>query len=222
MAAPATLLGSSVGKKIVMAVTGIVLSLFVLGHMVGNLQAFLPNGPEALDHYGALLKELVHGSAIWFIRGGLLLAVGLHAWAYLMLTQKSWAARPKGYEVNDFEEATFASRSMRWTGPILGAFIVYHLMHFTIGNVHPHFVEGKVYQNLITGLAPVPIALFYVVAMGCLAFHLWHGAWSMLQTLGLSHPKYLKARTVFAVVFTILVTGGFVLVPIAVMAGVLK
>jgi succinate dehydrogenase / fumarate reductase cytochrome b subunit len=222
MAAPATFLGSSVGKKIVMAVTGIVLSLFVLGHMAGNLQAFLPNGPEALDHYGAFLRELLHGTGIWFVRAGLLLAIGLHIWAYLTLSVKSWAARPKGYAVTDFEEATFASRSMRWTGPILGAFIVFHLLHLTTGTVHPHFVEGKVYQNLVTGLAPVPIALFYVLAMGCLAFHLWHGAWSMLQTLGLSHPKYLKARKTFAIVFTVLVTGGFVLVPIAVLAGVLK
>jgi succinate dehydrogenase / fumarate reductase cytochrome b subunit len=222
MAAPATLLGSSVGKKIVMAVTGIVLSLFVLGHMAGNLQAFLRNGPEALDHYGAFLRELLHGTGIWFVRAGLLLAVGLHIWAYLTLSVKSWAARPEGYAVTDFEEATFASRSMRWTGPILGAFIVFHLMHLTTGTVHPHFVEGKVYQNLVTGLAPVPIALFYILAMGCLAFHLWHGAWSMLQTLGLSHPKYLKARKIFAIVFTVLVTGGFVLVPIAVLAGVLK
>ncbi|HTS03218.1 MAG TPA: succinate dehydrogenase cytochrome b subunit [Thermoanaerobaculia bacterium] len=222
MAAPATLLKSSVGKKIVMAVTGIVLALFVLGHMAGNLQAFLPNGPEALDHYGAFLKGMVHGVGIWFVRGGLLLAVGLHIWAYWTLSTKSWAARPQGYKVTDFEEATFASRSMRWTGPILAAFIVFHLLHMTTGTLHPHFVEGKVYQNLVTGLAPVPIALFYVVAMGCLAFHLWHGAWSMLQTLGLSHPKYLKARKIFAVVFTILVTGGFVLVPLAVLAGVLK
>ena len=222
MAAPATLLNSSVGKKIVMAITGIVLSLFVLGHMAGNLQAFLPNGADALDRYGAFLRELLHGTCILIVRAGLLLAVGLHIWAYLGLTQKSLAARPQGYRVNDFEEATFASRSMRWTGPILAAFIVFHLMHLTVGNVHPHFVEGKVYQNLITGLAPVPIALFYLLAMGCLAFHLWHGAWSMLQTLGLSHPKYLEARKAFAVVFTVLVTGGFVVVPLAVLAGILK
>jgi succinate dehydrogenase / fumarate reductase cytochrome b subunit len=222
MAAPATFLTSSVGKKIVMAVTGIVLSGFVLGHMAGNLQAFLPNGPEALDHYGAFLRELLHGTGIWFVRGGLLLAVGLHIWAYLSLTKTSWAARPKGYAVTDFEEATFASRSMRWTGPILGVFIVYHLLHLTIGTVHPHFVEGKVYQNLVTGLASAPVALFYILAMGCLAFHLWHGSWSMLQTLGLSHPKYNKARKAFAVVFTILVTGGFVIVPLAVLAGALK
>jgi succinate dehydrogenase / fumarate reductase cytochrome b subunit len=222
MAAPATLLNSTVGRKIVMAISGIVLSLFVLGHMVGNLQAFLPNGREALDHYGAFLRELVHGTGIWFVRAGLLVMVGAHIWAYLGLTKKSLAARPRSYEVTDFEEATFASRSMRWTGPVLAAFIVFHLMHLTVGNVHPRFVEGKVYQNLVTGLAPVPIALFYVLAMGCLAFHLWHGAWSMLQTLGLSHPKYLVARKAFAVFFTVLVTGGFVLVPLAVLAGILK
>jgi succinate dehydrogenase / fumarate reductase cytochrome b subunit len=124
--------------------------------------------------------------------------------------------------VTDYEEAGFASRSMRWTGPILCAFIVYHLLHLTTGTVHPRFVEGRVYQNLVTGLAPVPVALFYIVAMGCLAFHLWHGAWSMLQTLGLSHPKYDPWRKRLAVAFTVLVAGGFAIVPIAVLAGVLK
>src|SRR5512141_2033921 len=222
MAAPATFLNSSVGKKIVMAITGIVLSLFVLGHMAGNLQAFLPNGPAALDHYGAFLRELLHGTGIWFVRAGLLLAVGLHIWSYLGLTQKSWAARPNGYKVTDYEEATFASRSMRWTGPILAVFIVYHILHMTTGTLHPNFVEGRVYQNLVVGLAPVAVALFYLVAMGCLAFHLWHGAWSMLQTLGLSHPKYDPWRKRLAFVFTILVAGGFALVPIAVLAGWLK
>ncbi len=222
MVSPATFLGSSVGKKIVMAITGIVLSLYVLGHMAGNLQAFLPNGPEALDHYGVLLRELLHGAGIWIVRAVLLLSVGLHVWAYLSLTRKSWAARPQGYAVTDYEEATFASRSMRWTGPILAAFIVFHLLHLTTGDVHPHFVEGKIYQNVVTGLAVVPVGLFYVVAMGCLAFHLWHGAWSMFQTLGLSHPKYLGLRKWFAIVFTVLVAGGFVLVPLAVLAGVLK
>jgi succinate dehydrogenase / fumarate reductase cytochrome b subunit len=222
MASSASFFGSSVGKKIVMAVTGIVLSLFVLGHMAGNLQAFLPNGPEALDHYGVFLRELLHGTGIWFVRAGLLLAVLLHAWAYLSLTRTSVAARPKGYAMTDYEEATFASRSMRWTGPILAAFIVYHILHMTTGTVHPHFVEGKVYQNLVTGLAVAPVAIFYVVAMGCLAFHLWHGVWSVFQTLGVSHPNYMALARSLAVVFTILVAGGFVIVPLAVLAGVLK
>jgi len=222
MADPAQLLKSSVGKKIVMAITGIVLSLFVLGHMAGNLQAFLPNGPAALDHYGAFLRELLHGTGIWFVRTGLLLAVGLHVWAYLGLTQKSLAARPQGYRVTDYEEATLASRSMRWTGPLLAVFIVYHIFHMTTGTLHPNFVEGRVYQNLVAGLAPVAVALFYLVAMGALAFHLFHGTWSMLQTLGLSHPKYDPWRKTLATLFTIVVCAGFALVPIAVLAGWLK
>ena len=222
MAPSAHFLSSSVGKKIVMAITGIALSLFVLGHMAGNLQAFLPNGPEALDHYGAFLRELLHGTGIWFVRGGLLLAVGLHIWAYLGLTQKSLAARPQGYRVTDYEEATLASRSMRWTGPLLAIFIVYHLLHFTVGSVHPHFVEGRVYQNLVTGLTVTWVAAFYLLAMGALSFHLYHGVWSMLQTLGLSHPKYDPWRKRLAVGFTILVAGGFAIVPIAILAGWLK
>ena len=96
---------------------------------------------------------------------------------------------------------------MRWTGPILAVFIVYHILHMTTGTLHPHFVEGRVYQNLVTGLAPVAVALFYLVAMGALAFHLYHGAWSMLQTLGLSHPKYDPWRKRLAALFTILVAG---------------
>src|SRR5262249_40484200 len=151
------------------------------------------------------LRGMLHGTGIWFVRAGLLLAVALHVWAYAGLTTTSLAARPTDYRVSDYEEATFASRSMRWTGPILAAFIVYHILHMTTGAVHPHFVEGRVYQNLVTGLRVVPVAIFYLVAMGCLAFHLWHGTWSMLQTLGLSHPRYLKARKVFAVVFTLVV-----------------
>ncbi len=222
MAPPAHFLSSSVGKKIVMAITGIALSLFVLGHMAGNLQAFLPNGPEALDHYGAFLRELLHGTGIWFVRAGLLLAVGLHIWAYLGLTQKSLAARPQGYRVTDYEEATLASRSMRWTGPLLAIFIVYHLLHFTVGSVHPHFVEGRVYLNLVTGLTVTWVAVFYLLAMGALSFHLYHGVWSMLQTLGLSHPKYDPWRKRLAALFTILVGAGFALVPIAVLAGWLK
>ena len=222
MAAPASLLSSSIGKKIVMAITGIVLSLFVLGHMAGNLQAFLPNGPEALDHYGVFLRELLHGTGIWFVRAGLILAVGLHVWAYLGLTRKSLAARPRGYSVTDYEEATFASRSMRWTGPFIGVFIVYHILHFTVGSVHPHFVEGRVYQNLISGLSVTPVAIFYLLAMAGLAFHLFHGVWSMLQTLGLSHPKYDPWRKRLATAFTVLVIGGFALVPLAVLTGFLK
>lgn len=214
--------GSSIGQKIVMAATGVVLSGFVLGHMAGNLQAFLPNGPAALDHYGGFLRELLHGAGIWIVRAGLLAAVAFHIWAYLALTRKSLAARPEGYRVTSYEEATWASRTMRWTGPVLGIFIVYHLLHLTTGTVHPRFVEGHVYDNLVTGLQVTPVAAFYLVAMGALAFHLYHGTWSMLQTLGLSHPRFDPIRKKLATVFTVVVVGGFAVVPLAVMAGILK
>jgi succinate dehydrogenase / fumarate reductase cytochrome b subunit len=214
--------GSSIGQKIVMAVTGAILSLFVLGHMTGNLQAFLPNGPAALDHYGALLRELLHGAGLWVVRLVMLVSVGLHIWAYLSLTRKSLGARPRGYQVTSYQEANWASRTMRWTGPLLAIFIVYHILHFTTGTVHPHFVEGHVYDNLIAGLQVTPVAFFYLVAMGALAFHLYHGAWSMLQTLGLSHPRFDPIRKKLAVAFTIVVAGGFAVVPLAVLTGMLR
>ena len=213
---------SSIGQKIVMAVTGAILSLFVLGHMAGNLQAFLPNGPAALDHYGALLRELLHGAGLWIVRLVMITSVGLHVWAYLSLTKTSLGARPKGYRVTSYQEATWASRTMRWSGPLLAAFIVYHILHFTTGNVHPHFVEGKVYDNLIVGLQVTPVALFYLLAMCALAFHLYHGAWSMLQTLGLSHPRFDPIRKRLAVAFTVVVAGGFAVVPLAVLTGLLR
>jgi succinate dehydrogenase / fumarate reductase, cytochrome b subunit len=215
-------LSSSIGKKIVMAVTGIVLCGFILGHMTGNLQAFLPNGEEALDHYGVFLRQMLHGTALWMVRGVLLLSVALHIWAYLSLTRQNMAARPAGYRETAHREATFASRSMRLTGPIILVFVVYHLLHMTTGTVHPQFVEGRVYHNLVTGLQVTWVAVFYVVAMIALAFHVWHGAWSMLQTVGASHPRYNRLRKGLASAFTVVVCGGFVLVPLAVMAGILR
>jgi succinate dehydrogenase / fumarate reductase cytochrome b subunit len=218
----ATFFNSSIGKKIVMAVTGAVLFGFTVGHMTGNLQVFLPHGSEALDRYAAFLRELLHGSAIWIVRGGLLLSVGLHIWAFLGLWSQNRAARPKGYRVTSYEESDWASRTMKITGPLLLAFIVYHLLHLTVGSVHPHFVEGRVYDNLLTGLKVTPVAFFYLVAMAALAFHLYHGFWSMLQTLGLSHPQFNPWRKRLAVAFTILVAGGFAVVPLAVLTGALK
>jgi succinate dehydrogenase / fumarate reductase cytochrome b subunit len=213
---------SSIGKKIVMAVTGVILCGFILGHMSGNLQAFLPNGQEALDHYGVFLRQMLHGSALWIVRAGLLLAAGLHVWAFVSLTRQNMAARPAGYRESARREATFASRSMKLTGPLILVFLVYHILHMTIGSVHPQFIEGRVYHNLVTGLQVTWVALFYIVAMIALSFHVWHGVWSMLQTLGASHPRWNPLRKKVAVVFTVLVCGGFAAVPIAVLLGVLR
>jgi len=211
-------LNSSIGKKIVMAVTGVILSGFILGHMTGNLLVF--KGPEAMNHYAAFLQGL--GSALWAIRLVLLVAVGLHAWAYLATTGESLNARPVGYRKTAYEESDLASRTMRWTGPILAVFIVFHLMHFTIGNVHPAFKHLDAYGNVVRGLSVLPVAVFYVLAMACLGVHVWHGTWSMLQTLGLSHPRFNPVRKKIAVVFTLVVAGGFVIVPLAVLFGAVR
>jgi succinate dehydrogenase / fumarate reductase cytochrome b subunit len=120
------------------------------------------------------------------------------------------------------DASTYASRTMRWSGPILALFIVYHLLHFTVGTVHPDFVDGDVYRNVIVGFSVWPVALFYVIAMLALGLHLRHGAWSMLQTLGASHPRWNGARNLAASVFTLVIVLGFVSVPLAVLAGVLK
>jgi succinate dehydrogenase / fumarate reductase cytochrome b subunit len=214
----ALLFGTSVGQKVIMAATGIILSLFVLGHMLGNLTAFA--GAAAIDAYGQALRKFP--ALLWGVRLGLLASVGLHIWAYLALTSRSWAARPEGYRQAAYKESTYASRTMRWTGPLLAAFIVYHLLHLTTGHAHSDFREGQVYHNLVSGLQVTWVAVFYLLAMGALAFHLHHGVWSLFQSVGISQPRYDSVARKFSWVFTILVIAGFAVVPIAVLAGVLK
>jgi succinate dehydrogenase / fumarate reductase cytochrome b subunit len=212
------LFGTSVGQKVIMAATGIILSVFVLGHMVGNLTVFA--GAAAINAYGQALRKFP--ALLWGVRLGLLLSVGLHIWAYLALTGRSWSARPEGYRKAAYKESTYASRTMRWTGPLLAAFIVYHLLHLTTGHVHPDFRDGEVYHNLVSGLQVTWVAVFYLLAMGALAFHLHHGVWSLFQSIGVSQPRYGSLARKFTWVFTILVVAGFAVIPIAVLAGVLK
>lgn len=214
-------LDSTVGKKVVMAVTGVVLVGFVVGHMIGNLQVYL--GPEALNHYGELLRELLHGSFIWIARAVLLVSVGLHIWAATALTLGSWAARPVAYrQSQQYTESSYASRTMRWGGPILLVFIVYHLLHFTTGQAHGSFVPGDVYHNVVAGFQVWWVSAFYIFAMAILGLHLWHGVWSMLQTLGLGHPAYNRWRHVVAWVVTLVVVLGNVSIPVAVLTGLVR
>jgi succinate dehydrogenase / fumarate reductase cytochrome b subunit len=218
---PAALLSSTLGRKVVMAVTGAVLFGFVFVHMLGNLQMFLPDH-EAINHYGRFLREMLHGGGIWVARAVLLGSVGLHIWAAWSLTRTNWSARPVAYKVVTPDASTYASRTMRWSGPILLLFIVYHLLHFTVGSVHPNFVEGDVYRNVIVGFQVWPATLFYVIAMLALGLHLRHGVWSMLQTVGASHPRWNRRRNAAATVFTVIIVLGFLSVPLAVLAGVLR
>lgn len=222
MGAEGSFLGSSIGRKVIMAVTGVILVGFVLGHLAGNLQVFLPDGPHAMKQYALFLRSLLHGAGLWIARGTLLVAVALHIWSATSLTLDSRAARSVGYREWQAREATYASRTMRWSGVIVLFFVVYHLLHFTVGSVHPDFVELDPYHNLVTGFQSVPASLFYIVAMILLGLHLRHGVWSMAQTLGLSHPRYKKLAQGAAAAFAAVVVIGNCAFPIAVLTGLIK
>jgi len=213
--------GTSVGKKVVMAVTGFIVFGFVFVHMLGNLQIFL--GPDKLNNYAAFLKS--SQAFLWAFRGTLLLAVILHILSATLLTLQSWAARPQGYAVRKYRESTYAARTMRWGGPIIGLFVIYHLLHFTTGDLHPtaaHFDGHAVYNNVVLGFQVWWVAAIYIAAVSFVGLHLYHGVWSLLQTLGAAHPKYNRWRRVFAMVFAEVVWAGMVAVPLAVQAGMIK
>ena len=212
------IVNSSIGLKLVMAVTGVILSGFVLGHMLGNLKVF--EGPEALNAYGKLLR--FEPALLWTVRFGLLAAVALHVWAYLRLTRSNLRARPAGYRVTAHRESTYASRTMALSGPLLLAFIIFHILHLTTGTVHPDPKEGDVYHNLVSGLRVVPVAIFYLVAMAALGMHLWHGVWSLFQSLGANQPRYRSFGRRFATVFTVLVVLGFAAIPLSIVTGLIK
>ena len=225
---------SALGKKAVMAVTGIILFGFVLVHMIGNLKLYLgayASGEHAgeyqLDIYGEWLREVMvpalpASAALWIARLVLLAAVGLHIWAAWSLSRKSWAARPKKYEVVERVQLDYAGRTMRWGGVIIALFIVYHLLHLTFGTVHPDFQPGRVYHNVVTGFEVWWVSVFYIVANVALGFHLYHGLWSLFQTLGWNHPRFNPWRRNFAIVFALVVTLGNVSFPLAVLTGLVS
>jgi len=210
---------SSVGKKAVMAVTGIIGVLFVIGHMVGNLQVF--QGAERLNAYGHLLHGPLN-ELVWGARVVLLLALVLHVVAAYQLTMRNRAARPVEYATRTPQVSTLASRTLRWGGVLLLAFIVYHLLDLTIGTVNPGFVEGDVYANLLGSMRRPLIAVLYIVAMAALALHLYHGAWSSLRTLGVAQASVSPLKRRAAVIIAIAIAAGFAVVPLAVLLGVVK
>ncbi|MBK9374048.1 MAG: succinate dehydrogenase cytochrome b subunit [Holophagales bacterium] len=208
----------SIALKAVMALTGLVLYGFVFVHMVGNLQLY--QGPEKINAYAAFLKSVP--AVLWGFRAVLLGAVGLHAVAAFILWRRNRAARPVGYASQDFQAATITSRTMYWTGPMIGLFIVYHLLHLTVGSVHPTFSHTDVYSNLVTAFSNPAVSIFYILAMVALGFHLFHGAFSLFQTLGLKTPKYEKPlKVVLMAVSTVIVVVN-ISFPIAVLAGLVR
>ena len=206
---------STVGKKVVMALTGAIGVGYVVAHMLGNLQVF--EGAEKINAYAALLKSNI--GLLWTARSILIAAVGLHIVAAYQLARTSQKSRPVGYKRWRAVGSDFASRTMRWTGPLLGLFIVYHLLHMTTGAVHPDFVEGDVYHNVISGFRVWYVSVIYIIAMLALSVHLYHGAWSMFESLGINHPKYNRLIRALATILTVIVVVGFIAIPAAVLLG---
>jgi succinate dehydrogenase / fumarate reductase, cytochrome b subunit len=213
-----TFYSTSIGKKVVMAITGLILFGFVIGHMLGNLQVFM--GAKQMNAYAAMLKA--NATLLWGVRIVLLVAVILHIVAAVQLTRMSQRSRPEGYHYKDVIQADYAARTMRWSGPIIAVFVIYHLLHFTTGSVHPRFDVHDVYRNVISGFRVWPVSLFYIIAMVALAFHLWHGVWSLFQTLGLINPKSNKIIHRLAAIATLALVIGFISIPMAVLAGLIS
>jgi succinate dehydrogenase / fumarate reductase cytochrome b subunit len=214
---------TAVGKKYVMALTGIVGMGFVLVHMVGNLKIYL--GAEEINHYGEFLRELLvpllpRTVTLWLLRFSLIGAVALHVHAAWSLTRLNQKADVKYYSQRDYVAASFASRTMRWTGIIVVLFIAWHLSDLTWGFVNGDFIRGDVHHNMIQSFRRVPVALLYIVANLALGVHLWHGAWSLFQSLGWNRPRFNKWRSWFAWGFAATVVLGNLTFPILIVTRV--
>jgi len=201
-----------------MAVSGCILFLFVVGHLIGNLQIY--EGPEKINHYAVFLRSMP--ALLWTVRVILLVMVVLHIWSSVALALRNWDARPTSYVKKKATQSSYASRTMYWSGPIILAFVIYHLLDFTFGRVNPHFEEGNVYANVVASFSLIPVSAFYIIAMLLLGMHLYHGLWSMFQSLGFYHPRYTPVIKRSAGVAAILIAAGNISIPVCVMAGIVK
>lgn len=208
---------SQVGRKALMAATGIVLFVFVLVHMLGNLQAF--QGALALDAYAERLR--VFPAVLWVARAVLLLCAVVHVVAGVDLWVERRRARPVGYLSYAPSASSPASRTMIWSGLLVLGFVAYHLLDLTFGVANPDFREGQVFHNLAVSLGRGAAVLFYVVAVAGLGFHLWHGLWSMFQSLGVSNRTFTPGIRRGAAALAVVLAVGFSAVPLAILLGLL-
>jgi succinate dehydrogenase / fumarate reductase cytochrome b subunit len=209
---------SQIGKKAVMAVTGLIGVGFVVGHMLGNLQMF--QGAEKMNSYAHFLKSL--GGLLWLARAVLLGAVILHIVAAFQLSRGRLSARPVGYKRGSQREvSTFASKTIRWGGVLLLVFIVFHILHFTTLDIFRDYSTTDVYANVVHGFSKWWVSLFYVLAMAFLGLHLYHGVWSSMRTIGAVKPSPRPLRRQAALVLAIIVWAGFTAIPLGVLAGVI-
>ncbi len=220
------LYSTAVGKKYVMAITGLIGVGYVIAHLIGNLKVYI--GPEEIDHYGEFLRELLvpllpRTVALWLLRLVLIGALALHLHAAYTLTLINRRARPDRYQSpRDYIAANFASRTMRWTGIIVLLFLFYHLADLTWGWFNPDFVRGAVYHNLDESLSQIPVAILYIVANIALGIHLFHGVWSLFQSMGWNNPRFNSWRRGLATAIATLIVVGNCSFPIAVQAGIVQ
>jgi succinate dehydrogenase / fumarate reductase cytochrome b subunit len=210
---------ATIGKKAVMAVTGVILFGYVLGHMLGNLQIFL--GAQAINSYAHFLHS--HEGALWGARVVLLASVILHIVASVQLWVLNNRARPVPYVRKRDVPTSYAARTMKWSGPIIAAFVIFHVLHLTTGDIVPLYPESApsspdAYNNVVAGFQHPAISIFYIVAVVLLSMHLYHGLWSMFQSVGFNHPRYTPRLQQFAAIFAIVVALGYISIPVAAMA----
>ena len=206
---------TTIGKKVVMALTGLVLVGYIVGHVSGNLLLF--KGPDSINGYAELLKS--SAVLLWTVRVLVFGSVVLHVHAAYSLTRLNRSARPQRYDRTERRAATLSARSLRVGGVMLLLFLVFHILHFTTGTVHPRFDVHDVYRNMVIGLRVPAVAAFYLVAMAALALHLHHGFWSLFQTLGWNHPQVNPMRRRLATVLAVTVPLGFSVIVLAVFFG---
>lgn len=215
--------GSAIGKKAVMAVTGIMLLGFVLAHMLGNLHLY--QDADHMNHYGEYLRTigepvLPHTGFLWILRAGLILAFIFHIHSAATLTLMNKQSRKTGYKGGrDYIAANYAARTMRWSGVIVGFYVIYHLMDLTWGVGGADYVRGEPYQNLVHSFQREPVAIVYIIANLLLGMHIYHGAWSLFQSLGWANPRFNQWRRYFAMGFAAIIVIGNCSFPIAVMTG---
>ena len=217
---------SSVGRKMIVAMTGVILILFVIGHLLGNLQIFL--GPEWINAYSQHLRDL--GPLLWLIRIFLLVSVLLHIYFTILLAIENRSARPEAYRDRNYVKASWASRHMVVSGLVVLAFIIFHLLHFTARKFDPQFPLLKldplnrydVYSMMVYGFQNVYVSIFYVVGLFLLTLHLTHGSSSFFQSLGLNNERLTPKLAVAGRIFAWLLFIGYTSIPIAVLLGFIK
>lgn len=219
---PVALIRTLIGKKVLMAITGVVLFAFVVGHMLGNLKAF--QGRQHFNDYADGLRSFGapffgHGQLLWLVRLALIAAVAVHIWAAYEVMRASLAARPAPYRRLVATETSYAARTMRWGGVLILLYVVYHLLDLTFGSINPAFAPGDAYGNLLASLQRPTVASFYIVANVVVGLHIYHGLWSAGQTLGLHRPPTDRLRRSVAGAVAAAITLGYLAVPIGILAG---